>query len=129
MAALGDADAAASFTRPASFVDWAFERPARAATSYFANTDFSGQVNFLTTSALGSADGWRPEDWSRGIAYVAFGAPLGTGEWLVRGAIMAGDLSSWALAGRIHGAARPRARVQLRHLAQHTGIRRVDARR
>jgi hypothetical protein len=96
--ALGDADGAASFARPASFVDWAFERPARAATSYFANTDFSGQVNFVTTSALG-AGGWRPDDWSRGIAYVAFGAPLGTGEWLVRGAIMAGDLSSWALVG------------------------------
>ena len=70
-----------------------------AATSFFTRTDFSGQLNFITTSTV-SATRWLPEEMPRGIAYVAVGAPIaGHGDWRVRGALTAGDLSSWTLLG------------------------------
>lgn len=78
-----------------------FDRSARAASAFFKGTDFRGQVNLLTTGSLSaSADGWLPENWSRGIAYVAVGAPVGSsGEWVVRGAMSPGDATSWTLLG------------------------------
>ncbi len=70
----------------------------RAATSFFTKTDFSGQLNFLTSSSV-SATRWQ-EEMPRGVAYVAVGAPIaGHGDWRVRGALTAGDLSSWTLLG------------------------------
>ena len=51
-----------------------FGSPARAATSFFAGTDFKGQVNFLTTSAVDVSHGWLPAQWPRGVASVAVGA-------------------------------------------------------
>jgi hypothetical protein len=78
----------------------AFGTPARAATSFFAGTDFKGQVNFLTTSAVDISHGWLPAQWPRGVASVAVGAPVGThGDWTVRGALNASDMSSWVLLG------------------------------
>ena len=70
-------------------------------TALFANTAFSGTVNFLTTGSLSAASGWLPSELPRGIAGVAVGAPVGSfGDWFVRGAMTtAGDLSSWALVG------------------------------
>ena len=66
----------------------------------FAETDFQGQVNFLTTSAFNPASGWLPEQWPRGVAYIAVGAAAGShGDWRMRGAINAGDASSWVLVG------------------------------
>lgn len=83
-----------------SFFDWAFDSSARAASSFFTQTDFSGQVNFLTTSSVSASSGWLPADMPRGIAYLALSAPVGSyGDWAVRGAITAGDLSSWVLLG------------------------------
>ena len=83
-----------------SATDQSSGRPARAATSLFADTDFSGQVNFLTTSAVDGSRGWLPAQWPRGIASMAIGAPVGThGDWSVHGALTAGDLSSWVLLG------------------------------
>ena len=72
---------------------------AGAATSFFTQTDFSGQLNFITTSTV-SATNWLPDQLPRGIAYLAVGAPVaGHGDWRVRGALTAGDLSSWTLLG------------------------------
>jgi TonB-dependent receptor-like protein/carboxypeptidase family protein len=71
-----------------------------APTSYFAETDFNGQVNFLTTSTVDGSRGWLPAQWPRGVASIAVGAPVGRyGDWSVRGAVTAGDLSSWVLLG------------------------------
>jgi hypothetical protein len=75
-------------------------RSSRTASSFFSETDFSGQVNFLTTSTVDGTTGWLPAQWPRGVASVAVGAPVGShGDWSVRGAVTAGDLSSWVLLG------------------------------
>jgi hypothetical protein len=67
--------------------------------------DFTGQVNFLTTSSLAaSQNGWLPAALPRGIAYIAVGAPVGrTGDWSVRGAMSGGALSSWVMLGEYTG--------------------------
>ena len=89
-----------SFRPGRSILDQAFSGSARTATTFFTETDFSGQINFLTTSAVDGARGWLPAQWARGIASVAIGAPVGThGDWSVRGSLTAGDLSSWVLLG------------------------------
>jgi hypothetical protein len=94
-------DPSAGTFRPGrSILDQAFLGSARTATSFFTDTDFSGHVNFLTTSAVDGSRGWLPAQWARGIASIAIGAPVGThGDWSVRGSLTAGDLSSWVLLG------------------------------
>jgi hypothetical protein len=68
--------------------------------SFLANTDFSGQVNFLTSSSLAAGSVLIPAAAPRGIAYVAVSAPVGDfGDWTVRGATNAGSTSSWVLLG------------------------------
>ena len=60
----------------------------------------SGQFNFLTTSLLAASSGWIPNQVPRGIAYLAVTAPVGSrGDWRVRGATTAVDLSSWVALG------------------------------
>ena len=84
-----------------SMADGPVDEPARVVTSFFAETNFSGQVNFLTTGSLGafSSNVWS-DDWTRGLADVAVGAPVGTlGDWKVRAAMTGGEVSSWAIAG------------------------------
>ncbi len=83
-----------------SFVDWVMGESARAAASFFTNTSFTGQVNFLTTSTLGSAGSWLPAELPHGIAYISVGAPVGSsGDWTVRGAMSASALASWVVLG------------------------------
>jgi hypothetical protein len=78
-----------------SFLDWAVTESARAATSLFSETDFSGQLNMLTTSAVGATTGWTG-GLPRGVAYLSVGAAVGThGDWRVRGALSTGGLASW----------------------------------
>jgi hypothetical protein len=85
---------------PASLFEWVFDGSVRAASSFFTRTDFSGQVNFLTTGSLAPSSGWLPSEMPRGVAFLAVSAPVGSyGDWTVRGAITAGDLSSWVLLG------------------------------
>jgi hypothetical protein len=87
------------FRPKGSFVDWMMGQSARAATSFFSGTSFTGQLNFLTTSTLGAPGSWVPTDLPHGVAYAAVGAPVGTsGEWKLRGAMSAG-MSSWAVVG------------------------------
>jgi hypothetical protein len=74
---------------------------ARMATSLFADLPLSGQVNLLTTTTfdqpqeLFSAVAGPP----RGVAFVSLDAPMGGGDWNIRGAMTEGDLASWVLAG------------------------------
>ena len=79
-----------------SFLDWVVAESAQAATSFFADTHFSGQINVLTSSAISSSQGWLPDGLPRGIAYLAVGAPVGVhGDWRLRGAMSTGGLASW----------------------------------
>ncbi len=84
--------------RPSLF-DWVVAGSARAATSFFADTDFRGQVDFVTLSMVPGEPG-TPPTWPRGAAAVLVGAPVGShGDWSVRAALAADDRSSWALVG------------------------------
>jgi len=106
---------AGDFRPKGSFLDRVVLESARAATAYFAQTDFSGQVHLLATGML-EPGGWRPEHWFQGVAYGAVSAPVGTyGDWKVRGAIDAGGLSAWVLLAEY------RASSDLRH-AFHVGM-------
>jgi hypothetical protein len=74
---------------------------ARMATSLFADTPFSGQLNLLTTSSFETPRQlFAPDILSRGVAYVRLGAPAGShADWAIRGALNQADISSWILAG------------------------------
>ena len=83
-----------------SFLDWLVTESARATTSFFADTDFSGHVDLLTTNAMPASQGWLPVGRPRGIANIVVGAPVGVhGDWRVRGAVSTGGLSSWVVLG------------------------------
>ncbi len=79
----------------------AVSSPARAASNFFTDTPFSGQVNLLTTNSFDTPEqllsGGAP---ARGIAYVKVGAPVGSqADWTVRAAITEADIASWIVAG------------------------------
>jgi hypothetical protein len=77
-----------------------------AANPVLQGIDFSGQVNFLTSSTVGGPAGWTPDQWPRGIAYVAVGAQAGDlGDWRMRAAFSGGDGGSaaWVLLGELIG--------------------------
>lgn len=100
MPAESDASRSDVFAPRASFLDWVVEGSARAATSFLADTDFRGHVNFLTMSLVPGEPAEAPLSWPRGAASVLVGAPVGShGDWSVRAAMAADDLSSWTLAG------------------------------
>jgi len=99
-------DGAGEFTRRPdfrylpSFLDWVVAESAQAATSFFSDTHFSGQINVLTSSAVSSSQGWLPDQLPRGVAYLAVGAPVGVhGDWRLRGALSTGGLASWVVLG------------------------------
>jgi hypothetical protein len=95
-----DTVSTSTFRPKPSFVDWMMGESARAAASFFTNTNFSGQVNFLTTSSLAAAGSWLPAELPHGVAYLAIGAPVGSqGDWTVRGAMSASTLASWVVLG------------------------------
>ena len=86
--------------RTNGFLDRALTSSARLATSFIVDTHFSGQVNFLTSSAVDPLVGWSQPEVPRSVAYVSLSAPVGgLGDWRVRGAMNAADLSSWVLLG------------------------------
>ena len=74
---------------------------ARLASSLFASTAFTGQVNLLTSGSLDTPQSLFSGDaFSRSIAYMALGAPVGdSGDWTVRAALTQGDIASWIVAG------------------------------
>ena len=75
--------------------------PSRAATGFFIDTDFTGQINLLTTGSFDSPQQlFSPDTLSRNVAYIKVGAPVGEqGDWTVRGALNQADISSWIVAG------------------------------
>ncbi len=82
------------------FFDWAVVNSARLANSLITGPDYTGQVNFVTTSAVDPSLGWSQPEGPRSIAYLSLSAPVGNvGDWHVRGAMNAADLSSWVLLG------------------------------
>jgi hypothetical protein len=92
----------------------------RAQSSAFGNLPggsvLSGQLNLLTAGSFDSPQQLLSGDsYSRGIAYVSLGAPVGDADWNVRAALMQGDFSSWIVAGAYT------SRVPSRHLL-HAGI-------
>jgi hypothetical protein len=89
-----------AFAARASLLSWVVEGSARAASSFLADTDFRGQVNFLTMSLVPGELGEAPLSWPTGSASVVVGAPVGShGDWSVRAAMAADDRASWTLAG------------------------------
>ena len=83
-----------------SLIGRAMVSAANFASTFFTDLPFSGEVNLLTTSAVGSEGRLFSGDLlPRGVAYVAIGAPTRSGEWSVRAAMSEGDLSSWNVAG------------------------------
>lgn len=86
---------------PSSPVSWFVQESARATTAWFANTDFTGQVNLVSINGAPMNE-TRPSPvlWSRSAADLVIGAAVGTvGDWSVRGAVAAGDASSWTILG------------------------------
>lgn len=74
--------------------------PVRAAASFLGASDFTGHVDFLTMSSLSASGALVPIEWPRGVAYVVFGAPVGDrGDWTVRAALTAGELTSYTFIG------------------------------
>jgi Carboxypeptidase regulatory-like domain/TonB dependent receptor-like, beta-barrel len=109
-----------SFQPRPSFFGRAVESSARVASAFFTDTNFDGQVNFLTTSIMSATSGL-PIEWPRGIASIAVGAPVGRhGDWRMRGAITAGDASTWVLVGeyQAHAEATHAFRVGVSYSAQ-----------
>src|SRR6185295_7847343 len=69
------------------------------AASFFTATPFSGEVNFLTTSALGAGPMLFSDLVPRGVAYLSIGAPAASGRWDVRASMSQSDVAAWILAG------------------------------
>src|SRR5436190_18559756 len=68
--------------------------------SVFGDTDFRGQLNFVTTAVAQPLSAWSQSPWPRGVAYFTVGAPVtGYGAWQLRAAVASGDGSSWNMHG------------------------------
>src|SRR6185503_848625 len=76
-----------------------FNNAANMAASFFTATPFSGEVNFLTTSALGPGPLLFSDFVPRGVAYMSIGAPAASGRWDVRASMSQSDVSAWVIAG------------------------------
>jgi hypothetical protein len=89
--------------------------PARLASSLFASTAFTGQVNLLTSGSFDTPQSlFSGDSFSRSIAYLALGAPVGDrADWTVRAALTQGDIASWIVAGEYTTRAPARHRYDL----------------
>jgi hypothetical protein len=68
--------------------------------AFFTDLPFSGEVNVLTTGALGPGDAlFSGEIFPRSVAYVSIGSPTPAGDWALRAAMGQGDLASWVISG------------------------------
>ncbi len=84
-----------------TFFDRTVGSSARFASSFFAGTPFSGQLNLFTTGSVDAPQQmFTTDNLSRSIAYMALGAPVGEhADWTVRAALTQGDIASWIVAG------------------------------
>jgi outer membrane receptor protein involved in Fe transport len=81
--------------------------PARLASTLLSDLTVDGDFNLLTTTTFN-----RPQDLfamsaaePRGVAYLSLVVPGDGGDWLMRGTITQGDVSSWIVAGSYRRAA------------------------
>jgi hypothetical protein len=79
----------------------AVEGSARLASALFADLSFDGHLNLLTSTSFD-----RPQDLfamtaegPRGVAYLSIVVPGANGDWLMRGTVTQGDVSSWIATG------------------------------
>jgi hypothetical protein len=78
------------------------------ASSIFTDLPLNGEVNLLTTSAVGPGlDLFSGGGLPRGVAYLSLGAPTSAGDWTVRAAMSEGDLASWIVSGSFVSKAGP----------------------
>ena len=77
----------------------AFDSAANVAATFFTATPFSGEVNLLTTSALGEGPLFSADMLPRGVAYLSIGAPSAAGRWDVRASMSQSELAAWIVAG------------------------------
>ncbi len=82
-----------------SLLGRAFDNAANMAASFFTATPFSGEVNFLTTSAFGPGPLAFSDFVPRGVAYMSIGAPAASGRWDVRASMSQSDVAAWIVAG------------------------------
>lgn len=89
--------------------------PARFAGNFLTSTAFSGQVNLLTTGSFETPQQlFTTDNFSRSIAYLSLGAPVGDhADWTMRAALTQGDLASWIVAGEYTTRAPARHRYDL----------------
>ena len=99
IAALGSDDSL--FGDSISNLGRAVEGPARLASSLFSDLSIDGHLNLLTSTSFD-----RPEDLfamaadaPRGVAYLSIVVPGDNGDWLMRGTVTQGDISSWIATG------------------------------
>ena len=92
-----------------------FGSSAQLATNILSSTPFSGQVNLLTTGSFETPQQlFTGDNFSRSIAYLALGAPVGDhADWTVRAALTQGDIQSWIVAGEYTTRAPARHRYDL----------------
>lgn len=76
-------------------------QPARFASTLLSDLSLDGDLNLLTTTSFN-----RPQDLfamsaaePRGVAYLSLIVPGDGGDWLMRGTVTQGDVSSWIVAG------------------------------
>jgi hypothetical protein len=89
--------------------------PARLATNFFAETDFSGQLNLLTAASFETPQQlFSADSLPRNIAYIRLGAPVGSqADWTALGAVNQADISSWVVAGSYTTRAEARHRYDI----------------
>jgi hypothetical protein len=96
-----------------------------AATNFFADTPFSGQVNLLTTGSFDSPQQlFSADNFAHSTAYLALGAPVGGhADWTARAALTQGDIASWIVAGEYttRAPARHRYDIGLSYSTQRYG--------
>jgi len=93
------ADAASEQPIPPGNPGSIFGRAFDSAATFFTATPFSGEVNFLTTSALGDGAPLFNDFMPRGVAYMSIGAPVASGRWDVRASMSQSDMAAWIVAG------------------------------
>ncbi len=90
-----------SLWNPSDTIGRGVGAPFRAASSFFADSTLSGQINLLTTSSFdGPEQLFSRDNLARNMAYVHLGAPVGSGaDWAARGMVTRADIAAWMLSG------------------------------
>ena len=119
------AQTASSTDRPGagSIFGRAFDSAASMAATFFTATPFSGEVNFLTTSAFGPGPMLFSDFVPRGVAYMSIGAPGGVGP--LGRARVDEPVGRVGLdrRGIVHLADRDVPRLGVRRVVQHAAVR------